>query len=265
MMKRFSLFEFEDQSWLPVAFRNAITQNLQFTLDHYQIYDPIFAKIEELIQITGSPQIVDLCSGSSGPWRRWAKKAPPPVKVLLTDKYPNPLQWKEITSNSQGKIAYSGTPVDALAIPNELRGLRIIFTAFHHFKPAEAKQLLKEIVAQAEPIAIFEFTERSFPAVIRAFFVLFLLPFFQTPFIHPRTLARFFWTYLIPVIPLMHWWDGLVSHLRTYTSGELQDMVNGIKEPEYHWEIGTERFSIHGLPWKITYLTGYPKSLVPPG
>ena len=41
-----------------------------------------------------------------------------------------------------------------------------------------------------------------------------------TPFIRPFRWSRLFWTYVIPLVPLTCWWDGVVSQLRAYTPAE---------------------------------------------
>jgi hypothetical protein len=256
-MKHIQFFEFEDQYWIPALFRNIITQITQYNLDFFQIYDPIFYKIDELLQTTGYTQIIDLCSGSSGPWPRLATKSKTLAKVILTDKFPNLEKWAQVAKTSKGKIDYYKTPVDIRSIPDELKGLRTIFTGFHHLKPADAKKILAQAVAQDQPVAVFEFTERSLSSILRGFILYILLPFLQIPFIKPRTSAVFFWTYLIPIVPIMHWWDGLVSNLRTYSTGELWEIVNSTDWKKYHWEIGTEPIKNYGMKAKITYLIGY--------
>jgi hypothetical protein len=257
-MNRVHLFEFEDQNWIPEMFRNMITQITQYTIDFFLIYDNIIPKIEELLQTTTDPQIIDLCSGSSGPWLKLVKQIQTPIKVLLTDKYPNFNKWKEVVKNSQGKFDYSKLPIDARTVPSELKGLRTIFTGFHHFKPEEAKLILERAISQNQPIAVFEFTRRSLTGILLGSWLTLLVPFFETPFIKPRTLSRFLWTYLIPVVPVLHFWDGLVSNLRTYSIAELQSLVNSIDGKGYTWEIGAQPVKSRGMTGEITYLTGYP-------
>jgi hypothetical protein len=78
----------------------------------------------------------------------------------------------------------------------------------------------------------------------------------MTPFIKPRTFARFFWTYLIPVVPLVTSWDGVVSLLRTYSPRELQELTLSFPSNDYNWEIG---YASTGTPvFSFTYLVGYP-------
>lgn len=256
-MKHTHFFEFEDLNWIPAPFRNTITQITQYNLDFFRIYDPIFDKIDELLQTTGYTQIIDLCSGSSGPWPRLVTKCKKLSKVILTDKFPNLKKWDQVAKTSEGKIDYYKTPVDIQSIPDELKGLRTIFTGFHHFKPADAKKILAQTVAKDQPVAVFEFTERNLSSIIRGLILYILLPFLQIPFIKPRTMAGFFWTYLIPIIPIMHWWDGLVSSLRTYTTSELWEIINSIDWKKYHWEVGAKPIKTCGMKGKITYLIGY--------
>ncbi len=64
------------------------------------------------------------------------------------------------------------------------------------------------------------------------------------------------WTYLIPVVPLVSFFDGLVSCLRTYSVQELRELSEGLDAKDYQWEIG-ERKSTAG-PIPITYLIGVP-------
>lgn len=256
-MKHRHFFEFIDQSWVPALFRNAITQITQFNIDFLKIYDPISTKIDELIKITGCNQIIDLCSGSSGPWPRLITQIASPVKVILTDKFPNLKKWEQVAQNSDGNIGYSKTPVDVHSIPDDLNGIRTIFTGFHHFKPEDAKNFLIQTVARDQPIAIFEFTERNLSSMLRGLVLFILLPFIQIPFIKPRSLAVFFWTYCIPLIPILHYWDGLVSNMRTYSANELWEIVNGADWRKYHWEVGAQPIQTFGMKGNITYLIGY--------
>ena len=47
-----------------------------------------------------------------------------------------------------------------------------------------------------------------------------------TPFIRPFRWRRLFWTYVVPLVPLTCWWDGLVSQFRAYTPSELEDLAS---------------------------------------
>jgi hypothetical protein len=51
-------------------------------------------------------------------------------------------------------------------------------------------------------------------------------------------------------------WDGVISHLRTYSTLELEDLVGAIESSKYNWEIGKYQSALRGV--QITYLLGFP-------
>jgi hypothetical protein len=73
----------------------------------------------------------------------------------------------------------------------------------------------------------------------------------------PLRWSRLLWTYLIPVIPFVLFFDGLISCLRAYSLGELQEMTSGLEGGGYRWEIGEKTGGL--LPVRITYLIGCPQ------
>ncbi len=96
-----------------------------------------------------------------------------------------------------------------------LNGMRTIFATFHHFRPVMARKVLEDAYRKRAPIGVFEFTVRSAPYVMTApLIALFVL--LITPMIRPFSWRQIFLTYVVPVLPLLVFWDGLVSHLRTY-------------------------------------------------
>jgi hypothetical protein len=63
------------------------------------------------------------------------------------------------------------------------------------------------------------------------------------------------WTYVIPIIPLVLLFDGVVSCLRTYRPQELREIVEKLRSCQYNWEVG----ELAGRRAPVTYLIGYPK------
>ena len=77
-----------------------------------------------------------------------------------------------------------------------------------------------------------------------------------TPFIRPFRLGRIIFTYLIPIVPLFVWWDGIVSSLRTYSVKEMNELVKSIDNQEiFDWEIG----KLKSGPGVILYMLGTEK------
>ena len=242
-MARLHLFELEDQEWFPDFIRNYGTDFLQFLSNKAKIYEPIIPILEKGVEASGTNQIIDLASGGGGGllWLNGEfKKKMPDLKILLTDYFPN-IEAFEYMKRQAANFDYLPDSVDARAMPPDLKGLRTQFLSFHHFKPADALKILQNAVDAEQPIAIFEAQERSFASFVTLFFspISVLL---TTPFIKPFKIGRIVFTYLIPLVPLMVWWDGLVSSLRTYSVKEMEELVAQVDGNEsYDWDIGRLR------------------------
>ena len=257
-MNRIHLFEFEDQSWFPNVIRKGITDYLQFASNRMDLYKNLIPIIKKGIMKSGTSQIIDICSGGGGgilKINEKLKKENVDSTIILTDKFPNVSAFKKTAADSDGNIDYIATPVDAVNVPESLKGFRTQFVSFHHFNPENAKRILENAARCNAPIGIFEATERTwvnFLAMLLTPFVVML----AVPFIRPFSFSRLFFTYIIPAIPLFTMWDGLVSVLRTYSIRELKEMTDAIDTTNYHWEIG--RVHVKGS-LNVLYLLGYPE------
>lgn len=106
--------------------------------------------------------------------------------------------------------------------------MRTLFDGLHHFAPADARAVLADAAAAREPILVAEASERSAAALVL--------------------------TYLVPLLPLCIFWDGLVSCLRTYRVDELRALVADLNDG-YRWETGTVRKAGRN----VTFLLGTPQ------
>jgi hypothetical protein len=262
-MKHIHLLEFTDQPWYPQTFRDIQTDYLQFVTTRGSGYEnlvPLFAKA---LRAAGTTEIVDLCSGGTGPWlrlREGLKQAGLDVKIKLTDKYPNLQAARKWDETSQQGIEYLIEPVDALNVTPHLTGMRTLFEGFHHFQPEQANAILEDAVDKGAAIGIFEASLKPPLGWLFLFFspLMTLLGYvFTTPFITPRTCSRFLWTYLLPIVPLTTSWDGVVSFLRVYSIEELKTLTDPLERESYTWESGQVS---SGTPiFDYTYLIGYPE------
>jgi hypothetical protein len=253
------LIEIEDQDWCPKVIRDAATDYLQYIINFAKPYKSIAKLIRNALERMNTRRVIDLCSGGSGPWiglQKIFEEDNYPIEVCLTDKYPNMEAFQLTKTVSQGQIGFYPEPVDIMRVPRGLDGFRTLFSAFHHFRPEAARAILKDAVLNRQGIGIFESTERSFGAIL-LIFISPLILLLVTPFIRPFRWSRLFWTYIIPAIPFLVWFDGVVSCLRTYTPSELREMVEELSDSGYIWEIGKQKTD--GSPIPITYLIGYPK------
>src|SRR5258708_4154495 len=254
-MRRFHLFELEDQPWFPTVVRDLATDYLQFIQTRFRLDRALAPLVRRALEQGRENRIVDLCSGGSGPLLLLVKDLAAygiPVHVTLTDLFPNAPAFSEIAQASRGTIDFEPLPVDARHVPPHLAGLRTIFNGFHHLRPPDARAVLHAAAAARQPIAIFEFSERSLrslPIILTPLFV-----WLATPFMRPFLWRRLFWTYLLPLVPLTCFCDGIVSQLRSYTPDELKRLYNG-SDP-MRWEVG--RVPIAKGRGRLTYLIGIP-------
>ncbi len=256
-MARIHLFEFEDQSWFPGFLRNYGTDFLQFLSNKTKMYQPIIPVLEEGMKRVNTNHMVDLGSGGGGGlvWlNEELQKKIPDLRITLTDLFPN-VKAFEYTKKQATNFEFSMNPVDARDVPQDLKGIRTQFLSFHHFKPSDAKRILQNAIDSGSGIAVFEAQERSFPSILAMIFSP-ITVWLTTPFIRPFSLARLLFTYLIPIVPLFVFWDGIVSCLRTYSVEEMEGLVAELKGQEkFDWEIKR----VKSGPGVILYLLGIPK------
>jgi hypothetical protein len=267
-MRRVQFIELHEQPWFPSSLRDDVTDAMQFGFNLLHAYAPIAPLLQRVIDSTGNgtnarQSIVDMCSGGGGPWLDLSRTLQchegggdrSGLQIWLTDKYPNLKAFQSVSASSDHHISFYPEPVDAMKVPGALKGLRTMFTSFHHFSPEDARAILQDAVDARESVGIFEATKRD-PLTIGVIFVGILLLFLHTPRIRPFRWSRLLWTYLIPIIPLVLLFDGVVSCLRTYRPQELREVVDKLTSCEYKWEIG----ELAGGKVPITYLIGYPKN-----
>lgn len=258
-MARLHLFEFEDLEWFPKSIRNYMTDFLQFTANKFDFYKTLIPVLKRGVEHSGKNQVVDLASGGGGGWLKLAehlKEEMPEVKVHLTDYYPNEAAFTYTESKHPDFFSHSKSSVNALDVPKELHGnLRTQFLSFHHFREKDAQQILQNAVDTESPILIVEAQKRSVSDFIQFFFSP-LNVIFLTPFIRPFSIGRIVFTYLIPIVPIFVWWDGLVSVLRTYSKKEQEQLIDKLANKDsFDWEID----HVKKGPLKVYYLLGLPK------
>lgn len=257
-MRRLHLIEIEDQAWFPRFLRDAVTDTLQFAFNAGDLYGPVVPHLCKALRVSGARNVVDLCSGGGGPWLRLQrlleKEQNLTVEVRLGDKYPNFGALERLRAVSHNKITFHPGPVDARDVPSALKGFRTMFTSFHHFQPDDASGILRNAVQSQEGIGVFEVPQRSPLALLLALLAPVAALVFA-PFLRPFRWTRLLWTYLIPIVPFVMLFDGIVSCLRAYSSEELVELADGLSARGYRWEAGEVRGGISPVP--VTYLIGW--------
>jgi hypothetical protein len=115
---------------------------------------------------------------------------------------------------------------------------------------------LRDAFEQHRPICVFEGTSRT-PAAIASTLLIPLIVLLLTPLVRPVSWVQILFTYLVPILPVLIFWDGLVSQLRTYSVQELEEFTRDLQSPGYRWEAGL--IEIPRMPAGVPYLIGRPE------
>src|SRR6185437_15606025 len=152
-----------------------------------------------------------------------AQGAPFP-RFFVSDLYPNIDAWRQIEDELGEKyIAHIERPLSALNAQNSDLKNWSIFTAFHHLAPGTARQFLANFAKYGDGLCIVELTKRRWLDIIPMILGLpahLIAPFFAKKF----KLSKLLVTTVIPIVPIMVSFDGVISVLRTYKPDEIIDM-----------------------------------------
>lgn len=255
-IRRLQLFEWNDLPWIPEVFRSLLTDFLNYILMCRQPFLPGAYVVLRALKHSSTNKIIDLCSGQGGPWPKLLpllnKKSRHTYSVTFTDKYPISPKTRRTWDPL---LRYFQHPVDATAVPEELKGTRTIFNGFHHFNEKQAQTILSNAVDDNQSIVIFEMLQRNWKHVLLCFLIP-IMVLIVTPRIGPFRTSRIILTYVIPIAPLLIFWDTMVSILRCYHPSEFMQMTSRVNAPDYHWETGS--YNYQGI--MVTYYLGYPKN-----
>lgn len=264
-MSRVHAPELEDEAWCPVVIRDGLTGFLQIAAETMRIFDsaaPVVAGVLQRHNARSDRQtrMIDLCSGGGGPLLRMREalktKHDLDVDAVMTDLYPNIGAFDEAEARGGGRVRAIKDAVDATDVPAELGGVRTIFNAFHHFRPALARKIVEDAARKRQPFVSLEVVERR-PSTVLFLLGTPLAALALTPFSRPLTPGRLFFTYAVPAIPAGILWDGMMSCLRSYSPDELTALTAGLDDDGYSFHV--EVVDVPWQPLRITALIGEPR------
>jgi len=192
--------------------------------------------------------LLELASGSGRAAALWVNelaKRGSSAKVVLTDLQPNIPAWRRLSSESGGRVAFAPNPVDATNIPEHLSQggtLRMIHLALHHFPPALVRDILADVVRSGDALLVGD----CVPSAQNLVMLNVVGAMTQGPVLQSRPLHHAL------IMPVVGTHDGVVSVLRSYSPGDLEELAAGLPGGEhYGWQFFHSQSALSMLvgPW----------------
>ncbi len=258
-MQRRQLFEFNERPECPQFLRDSVTETLGTGLRWNQFGTTIGPAFAAFAAQARCARVLDLCSGTGEPtlllleWLRAQGLSPP--AFVLSDLFPHAPALTAAAARYPTLLHAELAPVDATAVPATLdHDARTIINSFHHFAPDAAARIVADAVERRVSLFIYEGFPRDLarflptgPAMLPALLL--------NPLRAPRQrLPKALLTYLLPVIPMIAAWDGLVSVLRVYEEVDLRRMTS--PDDGYLWDYREVPYRLGG---RAVVFSGIPR------
>ncbi len=247
-MKRVHRLEFEDLAWFPVWIRACMTNVLVVLMRVIGANDVLAHQIKLALEHSGETDIVDLGSGSGGAMPAVLSAlntgSEQKYSLVMTDFYPNPSIAARFNRSGIEGLRYHEQSVDATSIATAPKGLKTMINCFHHMRVDQARKILKSAMDTKQPLFIFELAENKMPGFLWWLTLPLSLPLTAltcmlfTPLVRPMTWQQIVFTYFLPIIPFFYAWDGQASMVRIYTFDDIKELLEGIEDDMYVWEMG---------------------------
>ena len=166
-----------------------------------------------------------------------------PIRLMLSDLHPNKNVVQRINKDENELISYVEHSVNATNFKDMPHGLKTMVGSFHHMPTDVARSILKSAEDNKQPFLVYELAKNNIPTLVWWLFlplsllILIVMSLIMTFFVRPLTFSQLFFTFIIPVIPILYAWDGQASLMRTYTFDDVQVLLGDTERSDYHWEV----------------------------
>ena len=220
------LFEFMDQAWVPASLRSTLREILE--CGNALPFRPYYRWVADE---------VERGTGGGIPYPRGTRRRHGPDhpshcretgrrSISLGPVRREP-RLREL-SHPGGASSRGGDPdvyVGRFSKPGQWNPDTLLFLSatFHHIPPSGRAAVLESLSRSARRVLIFEPLKRSLSSIL--FVHLSIVPALILPLWYiarPGKLRRFLWCWVLPLAPIMFWWDGIVSCIRQWGEREWQ-------------------------------------------
>lgn len=239
-LPRLHLVEMEEVAWVPLFMRHAVVSALGLILRTIKAYHYGFDDFARWA--AGGREVLDLGSGSGDHIAELIRSdvdaaGESPISYCLSDLAPDVERFHAVQQKFPSRVRYVRGSLDATRVGPTLGGdLRSMFGAFHHLRPEQARALLADAALHSNGVFIFEPLTRRVSSLLSN--VMGLLFGVAAAFIvRPFDWRVALFSTVIPIIPLLLVFDGVVSALRSYTVQEVEAMIASLPSNDFDWQV----------------------------
>jgi hypothetical protein len=155
------------------------------------------------------------------------------VRLIVCDNRPDAATYADLEQRFPGRVIPRYEPVD-FSKPQAWPPKTIVYLSgtFHHVPEDVRLDVLATLTKSSDRVVIIEPLRKTLLSI--GFVFLSTVPAFILPLWYlrrPGTLRRFFWCWLVPIAPIMFWWDGVASCLRMWTETEWRANLHHVLPP----------------------------------
>lgn len=228
-MKRKDFPQITRQTWFPQHLKQLIDEFLTWFASKVRATHPFLPVIYQGLEHSSVKQInnLDLAIGAG-------------IKAVT------PLLDKNIRVNNMQPGSFNVNQ----------NGLYTFINCFHLLSAPQALNYLQAITEKGYPIVVVEGNNDNWWQAIGMTVFVPLTVLLASPFVKPFRWTRLLFTYLIPVLPLIIVFDGVMALFRLYNPSDLTELTQELTE--YEWTSGK---AANGRGGKIIFLKGFPKTI----
>lgn len=215
------LFEFNDLPVLPESIRATLRDLCELCNSGFRSFNHEVAKqVLDRAREQGSRTIVELGAGTAPITRILA--ADPAAKgmtLVPCDLLPDLDAYRELAAAHPDSVRPCEESVDYTRPKSWGPGsIAVLVGTFHHIDPRDRDRTLAALSKSADHVMVFEpLRNTPFSMLLSTTAV---VPALLLPLAYlgkPGRLRRFLWCWLVPVVPFIFFWDGLVSCMRQWS------------------------------------------------
>lgn len=242
--------ELEDYSWFPKKLRRWQMEFIGSIAVWTKLYQPLVPVLQQIIDQNKITALQDLCSGSGIPAIYIQNRLTSKIPMLLTDKFPD----TSLINKPGINYLYLLKPVDVLELNAEHDTIYTMYNAFHHFTATQQQMIVQNMANKPAPFLIAEILEPGWLNGFKIFFTTTVIQLLTAPWVQPFSLARLFFTYIVPVNLFTVTYDGIVSVLKSKTAEQYDKLLKNISNQSFSITVHT----VNNWKGNLVYIKGVP-------